>query len=487
MNGRGQLALALAAALLGCGARELRVGSKEFTESVILGEALTRLAQGAGVPAAHRRQLGGTRVLWDALVSGAIDAYPEYTGTLREELLRGLPPGDAALDQALAERGLARTASLGFEDTYAIGVRRAVAVRLGLQTIGDLARHPEVRLGFSHELLDRADGWPRLRERYGLAAQPAGLEHALAYRAVADGALDGTDLYSTDPEIRALDLVVLADDRRAFPEYQAVVLYRRALPAAAVAALRRLEGRVTVERMRALNARARIDHAAEGDVAAELLEGLGATGASAPAEPLWARLWRTTREHLALVAISLAAAIAVAIPLGVLAARRRRLGQLVLGAAGVLQTLPSLALLVLLIPPLGIGAPPAMVALFLYSLLPIVRGTAAGLTAIPAEVRESAIALGLPPWARLRLVELPIAAPAILAGIQTAAVINVGTATLGALVGAGGYGQPILAGIRLASVPLLLEGAVPAAVLALVVQGLFELVERMVVSEGLRV
>jgi osmoprotectant transport system permease protein len=189
---------------------------------------------------------------------------------------------------------------------------------------------------------------------------------------------------------------------------------------------------------------------------------------------------------LALVAAALLAAIAVAIPLGVLAARWRGVGRAVLGVVGVVQTIPSLALLVFMIPVLGIGAAPAIAALFLYGLLPIVRNTHAGLTGIAPELRESALALGLPSWARLRLVELPLAAPAILAGVKTSAVITVGTATLGALIGAGGYGQPILTGIRLASVPLILEGAIPAAALALLAQGAFDLAERAVVPRGLR-
>ncbi|MGD2113086.1 MAG: ABC transporter permease, partial [Gammaproteobacteria bacterium] len=145
-----------------------------------------------------------------------------------------------------------------------------------------------------------------------------------------------------------------------------------------------------------------------------------------------------------------------------------------------------LALFVFMIPLLGIGGPPAIVALFLYSLLPIIRNTYAGLRDIPPAIIESAEALGLPARARLRLVELPLATRAILAGIKTAAVINVGTATLGALIGAGGYGQPILTGIRLDDTALILQGAIPAAVLALLVQGLFELVERRLLPRGLR-
>jgi len=151
----------------------------------------------------------------------------------------------------------------------------------------------------------------------------------------------------------------------------------------------------------------------------------------------------------------------------------------VLGGAAIIQTVPSMALLVFMIPLLGIGFAPAAVALFLYSLLPIVRNTCSGLLDIPRPLRESALAMGLTAGARLRLIELPLATRSVLAGIKTAAVINIGTATLGALIGAGGYGQPILAGIRLNDVSLILEGAVPAATLALLVQWLFDLIERL--------
>jgi osmoprotectant transport system permease protein len=215
-------------------------------------------------------------------------------------------------------------------------------------------------------------------------------------------------------------------------------------------------------------------------------------GGRAPGDPAaqresWAgAVPERTREHLMLVSLSLLAAILVALPLGILAARRPGLGKVVLAAVGVVQTIPSLALLVFMIPLLGIGAPPAITALFLYSLLPIVRNTHAGLVGIAPAVRDSAAALGLSRWAILWRVELPLALGTILAGIKSAAVINVGTATLGALVGAGGFGQPIFTGIRLDDFPLILQGAVPACLLALAVQGAFDLVERVLVPAPLR-
>jgi osmoprotectant transport system permease protein len=197
------------------------------------------------------------------------------------------------------------------------------------------------------------------------------------------------------------------------------------------------------------------------------------------------RLLRTTWEHLFLVIVSLSAAILVAIPLGILSVRNERVGSVVLAVVSVLQTLPSMAMLVLMIPLLGLGALPAIAVLFFYSLLPIVRNTYTGLKQIPASLLESADVLGLDRKSRLRLVELPLALPSILSGVKTAAVINVGTATIGALIGAGGYGAPILTGIRLSNVSWILQGAIPAAVMAIVVQWLFGLLERNLVSPGL--
>jgi osmoprotectant transport system permease protein len=268
-----------------------------------------------------------------------------------------------------------------------------------------------------------------------------------------------------------------------------VLLYRDDLvkrAPAAVQSMLRLEGRISEAAMMEMNERAKLKRVPESHVAASFLsENLGLQ-IEVYDENVWQSLLRHTKEHLTLVAFSLLAAIVLAVPMGIVAARFPKVGQAILAVTGIIQTIPSLALLVILIPLLGIGAVPALVALFLYSLLPIVRNTYAGLHDIPGPILESAAALGLPPRARLRLVELPLAARSILAGIKTSAVINVGTATLGAVIGAGGYGQPILSGIRLDDVSLILQGAIPAAVLALVVQGLFEVAERAIVPRGLR-
>ena len=496
--GRGLIALspALLVVLWGASCRgappEVRVGSKKFTESVVLGEILTQVMRSTGTRVEHRVQLGGTQVLWHALLAGEIDVYPEYTGTIREDILRETSPGegDDLLRDALIARGVGMSDFLGFEDSYALGMSERDAARLGVTRISDLRGLPRLRLAFSEEFLNRRDGWPALRKRYGLPqTEVRSLDHDLAYRALAAGDIDVIDLYTTDAEIPYYHMRTLADDLGHFPSYRAVILYRLDLPgraASALASLSVLEGRIATSDMQRLNARVKLERVPEPAVAAAFLASALGMEEEAGGESRARRIGRYVAEHLALVTASLSAAILVGIPLGVAAARRRRLGAAILAVAGIIQTIPSLALLVLMIPLLGIGALPAIAALFFYSVLPIVRGTVTGLAIIPGGLIESADVLGLSSSARLLKVELPLASPSIMAGIQTSAVINVGTATLGALIGAGGLGQPILTGIRLDDLDLILEGAVPAALLALLVQALFAGLGRLVIPKGLR-
>ena len=483
------------AALLLCAgpvqAQDVTIGSKKFTESVILGEIVRQLVETSGDSARHRREVGGTRVLWEALLKGDIDVYPEYTGTISQELLAGRDiAGIDAMRGELNRLGIRMTAPLGFNNTYAIGVTQQTADRYGLKKISDLRAHTGLSLGFSNEFMDRADGWPALRAKYRLNLPNArGLDHDLAYRGLAAGSIDAIDVYTTDAEIAYYKLRVLEDDLNHFPAYEAVFLYRADLATRfphIETALKRMQGAIDGGTMSAMNAAVKIEKQPEAVVAAAFVKAKTGAAEAVTTETTGQRLWRTTLDHLVLVGISLGAAILISIPLGIAAARNRRFGQIILGLTGILQTIPSLALFVFMIPFLGIGGPPAIVALFLYSLLPIVRNTQAGLLGIDSAVIESARAMGLADGARLRLVELPLAMRSIMAGIKTSAVINIGTATLGALIGAGGYGQPILTGIRLDDTALILEGAIPAAVMALAAQALFELAERAVVPRGVR-
>ncbi len=458
-------------------ARPLVVGSKAFTESVVLGEVYAALARSRGLEVTHRRELGGTRVVFAALERGDLDVYPDYTGTLLEEIFAGQNATAAQLPELLAQRGLVMSAPLGFDNRYALGMKRARAAALGLRTTSDLA-HADVTYAFSNEFLERRDGWPGLRARYGLTpTQVRGVHHDLAYRAIASGDVDVTDLYTTDPEIVADDLVVLADDLHYFPAYQAVFLAR----ADRDVDLTGLAGALDENVMSRLNAEVKLGGKTEAEVASAFVTTRFGVHSVAALDTRAGRIVQRTLEHLALCGVALAFAITMGLGLGILASKRARFGRFVLGISAVLQTLPSLALLVVLLPLLGLGDRPAVVALVLYALLPIVRGTHAGLQQIPRGLAEAAVVLGLSPAYRLWKIELPLALPTMLAGLQVASITTVGTATLGALVGAGGYGQPILTGIRLDRTDLILEGAIPAAVLAVLVLATFELLERLLV------
>ncbi len=462
----------------------VEIGSKKFTESYVLAEIATAALDRAGIPAEHRPGMGGTIILWQALESRAIDGYPEYTGTIAEEILkRSDRPSLAEIRSDLAKFGVAMTDPLGFDNTYALVMRRRRAEELGIRRIGDLRAHPDLAVGLTHEFLKRRDGWEPLSVRYGLQMTSVrGVDHAIGYAALSSGALDVKDAYSTDARIARDDLVVLRDNLKFFPEYQAVFLCRRELSPKAFGVLRSLSGTLDERRMTRLNAEA--ERAKNYSFAASLYFGV----APAPTRSTAGQIVRWTARHLELVSISLAFAVLAGVPLGIFAFRHRAAGGVILGVAGVLQTIPALALLALLVPVpfLGIRPATAVVALFLYSLLPIIRNTATGLQDISPALRESADAMGLSAGAQLRKVLLPMASRSILAGIKTSAVINVGTATLAALIGAGGLGEPILSGLNLNDHATILEGAVPAALLAVAVELLFQGLDRVLIPRGLR-
>jgi osmoprotectant transport system permease protein len=470
----------------------VKIGSKVHTEGVILGELVTHLVNHVGGKAIHRRELGGTQVLWKALLRGDIDIYAEYTGTMTRELFVG--SGLKTLDDIrgrLLQDNILMTNPLGFNNTYAISMKKEVAEKYGIRKLSDLRHYPFLKFGFGESFMARNDGWQSLRQTYQLPQTDVrGLQHDLAYQGLNQGAIDVIDAYSTDGEVVYYDLQVLEDDLQHFPKYYPLFIYRADLQERmpqVIKTLQQLDGKISEADMTKMNARAKLDKVPENQVAADFLAEKFNIQIDIPEETLFSRLYQLTIEHLILVSISLFAAIVVSIPLGILAFKFSRLGQIILGIVGMIQTIPSLAVLVFMIPLLGIGNLPAIAALFLYSLLPIVRNTYLGLHDISPQLRESGQALGLPPMARLRLIELPLAYRSIFAGIKTSAIINIGTATLGALIGAGGYGQPILTGIRLDNTGLILQGAIPAAVLALLVQGLFELAERWIVPKGLQV
>jgi osmoprotectant transport system permease protein len=482
------------------------VASKPFGESFLLAEMFAQLLEARGHRVDRRAGLGATEIAFGALRGGDIDVYPEYTGTGLVAILGAAPLADPrAVYDTVSRAFRARYDAvwlppLGFENTYAIAVRRRTADSLGLRTLSDLAPVADrLVAGFTPDFIGRPDGLPGLAASYGLSFRAVrSLLQAVKYEALAAGRVDIIDGYSTDGFIARYDLVVLEDDRGFFPAYEAAPLaagdFVRDRPDA-VLALTALAGRLDERRMRRYNLRVEVDGEDVARVASDALEELGllaADSAAAAADPspardgslaayLWQRkgsLARLTGRHLLLVAGSMAAAILFAVPLGLALERARRGAEPAIRAIGVLQVIPGIALLAFMIPLLGIGILPALVALFLYSLYPILRNTYTGVRDAAPDTVDAAGALGMTPGQVLRHVRLPLAAPFIMAGIRTAAVINVGTATLAAFIGAGGLGDPIVAGLALSDTRMILSGAIPAAVLALLVDALLGSAER---------
>ena len=505
-------ALALAAALCAPGhAQDLVVASKNFTESRLLAEIVAQLVEArTDLEVEHKANLGGTVVCWEALLAGEVDLYVEYTGTAWAVLLKESGAIADPLQTFLHVQAESRRRfdvewlpGFGLNNTYAISLDAERAAEWGVSRISDLAKvGDQVRAGFSVEFINREDGWLGMSQAYpDLGFEPRGMEHTLAYAALERGELDLIDAYSTDGKLAKLDVVTLEDDLGFFPPYNAAPIVRGAT-LERIPELRDvlwpLAFAIDDERARDLNARVEVDGRGFEEVALEFLreEGLlddsdGAAASVAGASRLESGLQRLPGllvQHMGLVLLSVLLAALFAIPLGLLGARRPGLKRALLGFASVMQTVPSLALLAFLIalPGVGLGAPAAIVALVLYAVLPILRNTSTGLDTVDPKLIEAARGMGLSPSQILWRIQLPIAARTILAGLRTAAVISVGVATLAAFIGAGGLGAPIVEGLYLNDTQLILLGAIPAALLALLVDALLGVLERYVTPRGLR-
>jgi len=465
----------------------IKVGSKSFTESYVLAEIISQILEDTGEFQVDRKfGMGGTGFLFKALENNEIDLYPEYTGTISDAILKNPRFSTISLiREALDTQGLIISESLGFNNTYALAVREELAERYSLKKISDLNFHPQIKTVFSYEFLKREDGYLGLKRIYNLKLKHVrGMEHSLVYTALEKKEVDLTDIYSTDAKLSQLKLKILQDNKSFFPTYYAVILAQKNFiekHPKAWSALKKLEGSISEKKMIELNAMADLEKKSFPEIAATFL------GKSSPTPvKIWQELKTRTRQHVFLVFVSLLAATLAGIPLGILASRSKILGQIILLFSGLLQTIPSLALLCFLIPLFGIGTLPSLVALFLYGLLPIVRNTYTGILSIDNKLIEVSKALGFSSWQKLRLVELPLASRNIMAGLHTSAVISVGTATLAALIGAGGYGALIVTGLALNNTNLILQGAIPAAIMALLVHGIFELLNKVIIPEGIR-
>ena len=467
----------------------IKVGAKHFNEGYILSEMISILLEDAGYKVERKFNLGGTAVSFAALENNAIDIYPEYTGTIAAEILKD--SGNLNMEEInarlISRFDLEISRPYGFNNTYALVMSSGNAKDLQISKISELRNHPEFIIGLSYEFLKREDGWEPLSSSYDLSHMPVGLEHGLAYEALFENDIDVTDAYSTDGEIRKYDLTLLEDDNHFFPDYFAVSLFRKSLPDKARQAIKKLTSLISEEEMQALNFRSLFEKRSYAEVARSFLEEKKLIKkTTSRSQNAFREILSKTLVHLKLTLLALFAAVVAALPLGIFIYKNPSFSKGILYLTGILQTIPSIALLALMIPLFGIGILPALVALFLYALLPVLRNTVIGLFTVDPELKRVASAIGIDDRRRLLLIELPLALPTILTGIRTAAVINVGTATLSAFIGAGGLGEFIVTGLALNNTELILKGALPAALLAILIEVIFESVELAFIPKHLR-
>ncbi len=470
----------------------VEVGSKNFVEGYVLSEIVARtIEEKAATEVKRNFGLGGTGIVFRALTNKRIDMYVEYSGTIAEVILKR--PELKSIDEineALIPYKLRLSGSLGFSNTYALAVTQKFAADNSVRAISDLARlNGKARFAFSSEFIARQDGLGGLKAKYNLdpGQNLFAMEHALVYGALENDKVDVIEVYSTDAKIKKMNLKLLEDDKSYFPKYEAVIVVRddlvRRMPRV-WDALKTLEGSLTEEKMQELNAMVDIDKKTFAEAAKAFVQSKQSTlETKSDGNTMLSR----AKEHFVLVFYSLMAALLIGLPLAVLAREFRVLGQAILIVAALIQTIPALALLCFLIPWFGIGQPLALFALFLYGLLPITLNSYNGLIGIERQYLEISRALGLSYWRRLFVIDLPLASPLILSGIKTSAIISIGTATLAALVGAGGFGAPIVTGLALNDNQIILTGAVPAAAFALVTYAVLSLLEKILIPKGLRI
>lgn len=462
--------------------QDLVIGSKRFSENYLLAEIFSQLLEDKGYTVVRKFGLGGTLPAFLALENQEIDIYPEYSGTIAQVILKSDISDYTFINALLEKRGLKLLKPLGFDNSYCLVVRKDVSEKMGLVNISDLKNHPDFKGAISFEFQKRKDGWPGLKNVYGLTNQLINLDTPLNYQALAAGEVDFSEAYTTEPMVDQLDLVILKDNKNFFPKYLAAPLVHDKVSAEVVEHLNLLYKKIGEEKVRELagmvNKSLSIPVVAQTFLLSENLIDPKTVRIDSQRTIQWSMIWKETKTHLLLTGLAILLATLVALPLGSYVAGRKKLSRYILGFTGILQTIPSIALLTFMIPLFGIGFAPAIMGLFIYSLLPILRNTHTAMEGIDPRLITSAKGIGLYPSEIFFSVKLPLAFPTILAGIRTATILNIGTATLAAFIGAGGLGAPIVTGLALNDTNMVLQGAIPAALLAILVDFCFSIIDR---------
>lgn len=490
--------------------RPVVISSKNFTENRLLAEIIAQLIESrTDIPVERKFNLGATLIVFQAMKNGEVDIYPDYTGTGWAILLGIDEPVEDKLqayvtvqEQMREKYDIRWLMPFGFYNSFAIAMAGERAEELNINTISDLLPYEEeLTIAVSPQFSERDDGWKGLTKAYGLDIGNTRItEHGLAYEAIGSGKVDLVDTWTTDGKLSRMNMRILIDDKKFFPPYDAVPVVRQEILdiyPELEDVLSELAFTIDNEKMQNLNRRVEEGESVRSVARSFLRElnlltdGGDDDETSGRRDNLiafmfnhWWELLIHTRDHLLLVCVAMLLAILLAVPAGIALTRYEKLAPYVIGGTGIIQTIPSLALLMFMIPFLGLGAMSAIMALFLYSLLPILRNTYTAIKEVDEQLIEAARGIGLKDYQILTRVELPLATRTIMAGVRTSAVIGVGVATLAAFIGAGGLGVPIVIGLQLADQNWILSGAIPAAMLAIVVDFLLGRLELLLRPRG---
>jgi osmoprotectant transport system permease protein len=487
------------------------IGSKKFTESIILGEILSIILEEKYQETVVRKfGLGGTKIAFDALVNEDIHTYPEYTGTGYVMILKQDGENDPKkvfniVNQLFQKKwDIHWSPPIGFNNTYALAVKKDNPSFTSIHKLSQLQNAVDkYSYAAPYEFMERKDGHTRFSNFYQLNFNQKNIismEAGLMYSAINEKKVDMVIVYSTDGRIKASQLKLLKDDKSFFPPYFASFLsknsYLKKNPNLEKA--QNLIGDLISE-SEMVEMNDHVDRLKEDPyqiaknflIYKEIISGVQRE--TKQKRNIFSYAWNKRNyllqllwQHVSISFMALSLGCLFSLPCGILVTRYKKLSKIIFPIINTIQTIPSVALLGFMIPLLGIGFLPTIIALFLYSLLPIIRNTYTGIKSVDKSYLESAKGIGLSHFQILLKIEIPLALPFILSGVRTAAVIVIGTATLAALIGAGGFGDPIFRGVSTINSNLILIGAIPSALLAIVVDKLLASLENILVSKGLR-
>ncbi len=479
----------------------IRIGGKVFTEQNILVDLIKIYLEDKGYKTQTQKNLGGTFVAYEALKTGNLDLYVEYSGTsyhtiFKQEKIISENDTYLWLKERFKKENIYLFQDLGFSNSYAL----ITVQNQNYQTMKDLVKDsPNLTIGFEHEFLSRPDGFSNMLKAYDYNFKnPKTMNVGLMYEALKTKQLDVGIGYSTDGRNKAFNLKILEDNLDFFPKYKAAILAKTSVlqnHKNLESELMALSGLITATDMIQMNYEVDALKKSSNLVAKNFLISKGLIAYSSLklshnflglSYPEIILIKNKLLEHIEICFIALCFSILIGFSLGVLAFEFKPLKPLVFSFVNLLQTLPSLALFGFLIPFMGIGFWPAMIALILYSILPLVHNVYIGLSEIDLDIIESCQAIGMTKLQILLQVRIPIAMPTLGAGLRTCTAIIIGTATVAAFIGAGGLGELIFQGISSLNHRMILLGAVPAALLALLADTLVHFTMNSLTSKGLK-